>query len=189
LKTTMRQVDPTQWLAEPGDALFAYALRRVRSRELAEDLVQETLLAAIRQVGSFDGRSAVRTWLTGILRHKLIDSLRRAKVRKAESLGEADTAWSFTPAGGWAGKPTDFGADPASQADNSELGRIIDGCGSKLPPQLRTAFLLRDVDGLSVEEACHSLAISANHLAVRLYRARLLLRACIERYLAEGAEP
>ena len=76
-ETGVRQSEPALWLEQHGDALFAYALGRTRNRATAEDLVQDTLLAAFASRDAFKGGSAERTWLIGILKHKVIDCLRR----------------------------------------------------------------------------------------------------------------
>src|SRR5688572_2814348 len=70
-------IDPTKWVDEHGDYLFRYAIVRLRDETLAEDIVQETLLAAIQSLASYSGKSAERTWLTGILKHKIIDYYRK----------------------------------------------------------------------------------------------------------------
>jgi RNA polymerase sigma-70 factor (ECF subfamily) len=185
----MTTTDPTRWLDDHGDLLFGYALRRVRRREVAEDLVQETLLAAFRQIGSFDGRGEPGTWLVGILRHKIVDHVRREAIRRAEPLDDGDVErceWGFAADGSWAAMPTDWAADPARRADAAELRRAIDDCRAKLPPPLAAAYAARDVEQLTVEQACDLLDVSPNHLAVRLYRARMAMRGCVEKYLTGG---
>src|SRR5947209_8093035 len=90
------------WLEEHGDALYAYALTRVRSADAAEDIVQETLLAALTAKETFAGQSAQRTWLLGILKHKLIDHLRKSIRQRPLTELDADvTAECFTEQGEW----------------------------------------------------------------------------------------
>src|SRR5215218_10549615 len=77
VRTEERAADPRAWLADHGDYLYRYALAAARDREAAEDLVQETLLAAWRARAEFAGRASERTWLTAILKRKAVDWLRR----------------------------------------------------------------------------------------------------------------
>jgi RNA polymerase sigma-70 factor (TIGR02943 family) len=168
--------DALGWLDAHGDALFAYAAKRLRDRHACEDLVQETLLAAWTARSSFAGQSQLRTWLIGILRHKLIDRLRKsARETSLEDSHEGD----FGPAGAWNRSPGPW-ASPASQLQEQELIRLIEDCRDKLPGHLWAAFMARDVDDLSVEEACKILDLTPTHLGVRLHRARLLLRECVD---------
>jgi RNA polymerase sigma factor (sigma-70 family) len=170
------------WLDEHGDALFSYAVRRLHRRDAAEDLVQDTLLAALQSARRIDDDRAIRGWLMGILKHKLIDHFRRESVRRSDSLSDVSVE-PFNADGYWNRPPTDWFDDPSRRAQASELSRQTRDCQSRLPPTLQAAYVLRDIDQEDVDSVCHQLSISANHLAVRLYRARLLLRECIESYL------
>jgi RNA polymerase sigma-70 factor, ECF subfamily len=143
--------------------------------------VQETLLAALQSDTPIDD-NALRGWLMGILKHKLIDHFRRSAVRRAESLADEPAA-PFSADGLWNRPPARWNEDPARRLEIDELRHQVADCQAKLPAPLLAAYVLREVDGHEIESACHLLNISANHLAVRLYRARLLLRECVERYL------
>src|SRR5689334_5348279 len=92
---TSNSTHALRWLDEHGDALYAYALPRVRNADVAEDLVQETLLAAIKAHKNFAGNSAERTWLTGILKHKLIDHLRKSTRQRPLSELDVDVTEEF----------------------------------------------------------------------------------------------
>ena len=179
-----KRSDPSTWVDQHADALFRYALLRVRRGDVAEDLVQETLLSALRARGGFAGKSSERTWLVGILRRKIIDHFRdlaKATTATGVDLGEQAVAGMFTRGGIWKADLAPWSSDPAELAQNKEFWQVLHDCASKLPPLLADAFSLRELEGLPTDEICKILNISASNLSVRLHRARLLLRDCLER--------
>ncbi len=180
--------DPASWVDLYGDFLYRYALSRVRNASVAEDLVQETFLAALKARRNFQGRSAVRTWLIAILKHKTVDYIRK-KVRekasdKVESLLDAaagdfiDTG--FNSRGGWKKPPAKWGANPTEIYEQKEFIDILYRCLGELPERQAQAFMLREIDGLTTDEICKALGISATNSWVILYRARIQLRQCLE---------
>ncbi|MEQ8662463.1 MAG: sigma-70 family RNA polymerase sigma factor, partial [Gammaproteobacteria bacterium] len=184
---------PELWLDMHGDALYAFAMLRVRHAATAEDLVQETLLAALDAHARFDGRASVRTWLIGILKHKVIDHLRkhgREIGADLDGLLRAEqAAWEakFDPTGHWLERPHNWG-DPAAIAENGALGAALEACIERLPEKARMLFVLREIDGLTTAELLEMLGISsAGNLWVMLSRARERLRACLEQGWFAGA--
>ena len=183
--------DPSAWVDRHGDYLYRYALMRLRDPALAEDAVQETLLAALQSRKAFEGRSAERTWLTGILKHKLVDHFRKAS-RQAYSNsdraeGEAfEHDELFRADGEWKGHfdptraPVEWCAGPAELLEQGEFWETFRRCIQPLPPRITSAFTLREMEGLSSEEICEVLGITANNLWVMLHRARMHLRRCLE---------
>ena len=167
-----------------GDCLYRYALLRVRAPELAAELVQETFLEALRGWDKFAGRSSERTWLVGILKHRIIDHLRRT-TRERSSSAEAHARPFDDPAfdarGHWRAIPDSWRGDPSAVLESREFWDVFGVCLSKLPRGLADAFFLREVDGLSAEETRELLAISADNLWTRLHRSRSLLRDCLQR--------
>ena len=186
-------VGAAAWLDQHGDYLFSYAVKCVRSVDLAEDLVQETLLAAIVAQGSFAGRSAVRSWLTGILKHKIADHRRRTKRHAvpsqtgtpvAASPSEANLAeWvddQFTARGKWKAQPARWGGDPSAESERNELSKILAGCLDALPPRVAEVFLLVERTESSAQLSSNVLGVSTTNIAVILHRARMALRRCLE---------
>jgi RNA polymerase sigma-70 factor (ECF subfamily) len=174
----------TQWLADYGDDLLAYALTRVHDLDVAEDLVQETYLAAFQAVDRFEGRSSARTWLIGILRNKVADFFRR-KSRQSLHAIDAETASPdelFNARGFWQTKPDRWTQNPACALENEEFWRVFDECRAQLPPAVAIAFVLRELDQLATDEICATLDISRSAFSVRMHRARAALRACLERH-------
>jgi RNA polymerase sigma-70 factor (ECF subfamily) len=177
------QTDPTQWLDAHGDALFRYALLRLRDSQQAEDVVQDTLLAALRSRDRFSGKSSERTWLVGILKHKIVDRVRenqRAAVTTDTDAPESWTAEHFDRRGVWHHKPKSWGRAPEADLEQKEFWTVFHRCMSELPQRLAKAFFLRDVDHLNSDEVCDVMGISATNLWTILHRARLHLRRCLE---------
>ena len=169
----------TRWLEEHGDALFQYARQRVRSTEVAEDLVQETLIAAIGAYGRFEGRSSVRTWLTGILRRKIVDHLRRvSRERVAKQQHEQEPFFSSN--GHWHRSLPNWPDDPQQSLENKEFWIALDKCCEQLTGPVSAAFRMRELEEMSTPEICKILEITPTNLSVRLHRARLMLRQCLE---------
>lgn len=181
--------DPGRWLDDHGDYLFKYAVFRLRDDTAAEDAVQETFLAGLKAYEKFEGRGSERTWLVGILKHKIIDHFRKAE--REAPIGEGgdegpEHADFFERADEWVGHwnadhaPSEWHATPAELIERSDFWRVFSDCLSPLPQRTASAFTMREVDGLKSEEICEILSISVNNLWVMLHRARLHLRNCLE---------
>ena len=173
-------VVPEGWLREHGDVLWRYASARAPAGTV-EDLLQETLMAALKAWPTFDKRSSVQTWLIGILSHKVAD-LYRLRARDGAMLAsEAAPDDQFTPAGKWASVPSDW-----SRVPDAALIEAMRACRDKLPPVLGDALELRDLRQFSTDAVCQELGITPTNLWTRLHRARLALRRCIEAGLGTG---
>jgi RNA polymerase sigma-70 factor (ECF subfamily) len=183
-----RSVDPSAWVDQHGDALFRYALMRVRNTSVAEDLVQDTLLAALQAYAGFAGRASERTWLIGILKHKIIDYFRRSSRQPLAELANEDAFEhsEFFRTGEWTDHwktdyaPGEWQATPAELVEQNEFWEVFNQCLMPLSPRMASAFTLREVDGLSSDEICKALEISTTNLWVLLHRARLHLQHCLE---------
>ncbi len=173
--------DPADWVDRYGDALLRYACARVADRPLAEDLVQDTFLAAFRHRAQFDGKSSFGTWLVAILRRKIIDHYRKAGRSPdldAETLAAVEDP--FTSKGKWTFSSKKWRTGPADLAENAEFWRVLADCISTMPSHLAQSFQLRELGKVSVDDVVRLTGITAKHLAVRLHRSRLLLRECLE---------
>ena len=180
---------PETWLQEHGDALYAFAMKRVRDANLAEELVQETLLAAMEGRDSFAGRSTERTWLTGILKYKVLQHFRRAgRATKEVVTAECEelVAAQFTRWGKWKHHLGAWAGDPAALCENEEFLGVLQECLEKLPPRLADVFLLTEQHRLPAEALGKVLGTSATNIHVMLFRARSALRICLnENYFQE----
>ncbi len=171
------------WVDEHAGYLFRYALPRVRDHHAAEELVQETFLAAMKTLDSFQSKSSPRTWLVGVLRHKIMDLFRKIdRKRETESLDVSDPAidsW-FDNKGRWIKAPEHIDVDPAALQERADFWVVFEGCLGALPELQADAFSLRIMDDVESKEVCKVLSISSTNLWVLLHRARARLRACLE---------
>ncbi|MGC8559832.1 MAG: sigma-70 family RNA polymerase sigma factor [Phycisphaerae bacterium] len=179
-----RSVPATEtWVANYGDMLFRYVRLRVRDDATAEELVQETFLAALQGLKNFSGQSSFGTWLVGILKHKLIDHLRR-QVRETPAAMDDDGAVSgmFNSFGHWTSMATPHAwkSSPEELAQQADTQRALKTCMEALPRRYREVFVMRVMDGVETEEMCKILELNPNNLYMMLHRARLRLRACLE---------
>jgi len=166
--------------------LLRVALLQLRDNDLAEDVVQDTLVAALQAAGGFSGRSSVKTWLTGILKHKIVDAIRKkGRTPAMSSLDEEcqidDFDALFDESGHWENPPANWG-DPEALFSRKEFFDVMDFCLEKLPPNTARVFMMREVMELEGDEICKELTITSTNLWVILYRARLALRECLEQH-------
>jgi RNA polymerase sigma-70 factor (TIGR02943 family) len=163
--------------------LLRYARSQLRNEAWAEDAVSDTLLAALEKPQAFAGASALKTWLVGILKHKLIDQLRR-HAREATVLDRDDSedmdALLFDETGHWRNTPVDWGDQPEALFGQRQFLAVLDACVEKLPGVQGRVFMMREWLELDSEEICKELAISTTNLWVLLHRARLRLRECLQ---------
>lgn len=174
---------PETWVEEHGDYLFRCAMVRLRSQELAEEMVQETLLAALEGRDRFRGQASVRTWLVGILKHKIVDYFRRNSREFSVSVlasSEDSVEKVFDRDGNWRVQPAAWRDSPAETLEKREFWQTFETCMSELPQRLAQVFALREFDGLKSEEICKLLDISATNLDVIMYRTRLRLARCLD---------
>ncbi len=193
--TSKTRHNPESWLEEHGDYLYSYAMSRLREPETAEEMVQDTLLAALQSLNKFAGNCSERTWLVSILKHKIIDhyrrSSRRANVENIDAL-VAEPEESFQAEGEWQGHwkngagPLDWGSDPYRELEKNEFWLAFEACLAELPPRLARVFTLREIEAHSSSEVCAILNITESNLWVMLHRARTQLRKSLERRWFEG---
>ena len=169
--------------------LMRYALAQLRDGQLAEEAVQEALLAALESVHGFGGRSSLRTWLTSILRFKVIDLQRRAVTERAlveltDFAAEAgEEGWLdelFDDTGHWRQAPNAW-SDPEAALEQSRFWQAFQGCLDKLPPAGARVFFKREIVGEETAVICKEEGITASNCWVILHRARLALRSCLEK--------
>ncbi len=158
-----RELEPEGWVDRHGDAMFRYALRWVHSSAIAEELVQDSFLEALRARDTFRGRSSERTWLVGILRHKILDHVRRSsRERCVEGLAAIDDIHGryFDRRGHWKVSPGRRWGDPSLDLERHEFWAALGQCLARLPAALSDAFLLRELDGLESDAICETLRIT-----------------------------
>lgn len=164
--------------------LLRYASLQLRDAGAAEDAVQDTLVAALEGIERFAGRSSLKTWLTGILKHKIIDHLRRQAREQPlvndNAQNEAEAVDQLFRADGHWDKAPRTWADPDQALENRKFLEALQRCTEDLPPKTARVFMMRDVMEMSTDAICKELDITATHCWVMLHRARLALRECLE---------
>lgn len=174
-----------QQLVALRDYLMRFARLQLRNDAWAEDAVSETLLAALAKPQAFEARSQLKTWLVGILKHKIIDTLRqRQREVVLDGGSDDDTAdpldhMAFKTDGHFAEKPAEWG-NPERDMQSRQFFAVLEACTEKLPPAQGRLFLMREWLELSSEDICKELSLTPTNLYVQLHRARLRLRECLE---------
>lgn len=177
---TVELTDPTAWVDRHGDLLFRYAMTRIGDRHVAEDLVQETFVAALKS-GKFSGQAEEHTWFVGILKHKIVDYYRRRdRERPNPAIQPKKQEELFDEKGWWRVQPAKWPVDAGNTLETAEFWEAFRLCLAGLPQRMRLVFSLREMDDHSTEQVCEEFQITASNLGVLLYRARMGLRRCLE---------
>lgn len=171
-------------LSEVRCYLLRYAGLRLRDPALAEDAVQETLLAAVGGGAGFAGKSQYKTWLVGILKHKIVDIIQKASRDRTfnapdEAAGSAEVDELFKADGQWHELPSNWG-NPEKSLEDKRFWEIFQRCLDVMPARTARIFMMREIAGLTSDEICKDLAITQTNLSVILHRARLGLRGCLD---------
>lgn len=180
-QTTSEDVNAiaTNWVETHGDYLFNFAIGQLRDTNLAEDLVQETFLAALKSQNSFSGRSSERTWLVSILRHKIYDHLRKTCRERAVRVdplpADTDEAASADSLA-WIHQVAAESVSPSRRIELAEFRQHLEAAMGKLPPRIAQVFQLYTIEERPNREVCERLNISESNLWVMLHRARKQLR-------------
>lgn len=165
-------------------ALLRFAALQLRNDSLAEDVVQDTLIAVLEKPERFAGQSSLRTYVTGILKHKIIDALRGARrevrIEAEDGQSDADAIDAlFKPDGHTVDMPRQWG-DPGAALEQKDFFRVLELCLERLPPRNARIFMMREWLELDTDEICKELGISSSNAWVMLYRARIQLRECLD---------
>ena len=172
-------------VAEHRAYLLRFAKLQLRNDVWAEDAVSETTLAALTSHQSFGNRSQLKTWLVGILKHKVLDQFRHnARQVCVDAIPESDggeelDALLFKSDGHFAQTPSDWG-NPEQDLSSRQFFVVLEACTDKMPAALGRVFLMREWLEMSSEEICKELGLTSTNLYVQLHRARLRLRECLE---------
>lgn len=179
--------DDPAYLAQLRHDLLRFARLELRDAEAAEDAVQEALAAAWGQANRFDGQSTHKTWVFGILRHKLIDTIRARRRTVNLSALEAELDGEtlldrelFKANGHWTSHATPRPwPQPETILQQQQFWMLFEACLDHLPEHIGRAFMMREFLDFEIDDICAELTLSANHCSVLLYRARTRLRACL----------
>lgn len=192
IDNSKNSLKPEHWVDEYGDFLYSYAVTRVYSQEIAEDIIQETFYSAFKAKDKFQGKSNERTWLVSILKNKIIDYYRK-KANNPElpdydfELETEIEDSSFISKGAFKGHwkdgkgPGDWHLSPINKLESEEFYQVLFRCLSFLPEKWAAAFTLKNMEDAESEIICKNLNISASNLWVIMHRARMQLRDCMEK--------
>ncbi|MEM8733667.1 MAG: sigma-70 family RNA polymerase sigma factor [Planctomycetota bacterium] len=172
------------WVDEHADYLYRFACSKVDDSNVVDDLLQETYLAAVRGRSGFRAEASVRSWLVAILRLKIIDHYRaKAKHKRVTSIDSEETPFREDRLEAW-------DVSVSQPLENAEFWSVMHACVDKLPTTLSKAYFMREMEDCPPEQVCDTLSITAKNLAVRLFRARALLRDCLDRnWFSSNREP
>ena len=173
--------DVEAWVEQFGDRLFRYAILRTGNREIAEDLLQETFLAAVNGLKEFRREASPMTWLSAILRRKIADHFRRRERHDPRTLA-TDIATSEETDWDWPDAAQAWSIDPGKIVEDREFWEVFGRCLRSLPPTLSEAYILRDLEGESPKNICEMLGISGTNLSMRLKRARVAMRDLLQKH-------
>lgn len=171
-----------EWIQLYGESLFRYAHQRVSQEAIAKDLVQETYLAAWRNRDTYNGDASPKTWLFLILKRKLIDHYRKASLVNREVETELDTHEYFDESGHW--REDHYPKEWQPQIDplqSKEFNRVLDQCKAKMKSLPAAVFSLKYLEDQNSDEICAALSITPSHYWVLMHRAKIQLRACLEK--------
>jgi RNA polymerase sigma-70 factor (TIGR02943 family) len=185
-------INPDSWVSEYGDYLYRFTLLRVSDSEQAKDLVQETFISALKSKDNFKGQSSVKTWLTAICKHKILDYYRKSNrevpiSQLQKNLDEDNdiTDSLFVKNGHW--KTGEMANENLGELNliNDEKAKSIKECLDNLAPKYRRIFIAREIDEISTDDICTELKISSSNLWVILHRARLKMQKCLGHIMAD----
>lgn len=186
LSTSANITDPQRWVSNYADELYGYAFSKTGDSALAEDLVQETFLAALNTVSQFRGDSSERTWLYSILKFRIAGHYRKASTRHEMRLTEQGQDLAdhfFVEDGAWRpeSRPKEWALDHSSVLENRELAQALERCIERLNESQKKLVVLKMIEETEVTRICKELQITATNYWVIIHRAKLQLRACLEK--------
>lgn len=179
-------LSPHKWVENHADYLYAYAVSRLNDEELAQDLVQEVFLAALQRADKFEGKSSERTWLTAILKHKVIDVYRKRSSglnNATVKLAEQEQQDFFVEDGHWseAHYPREFKAEDSDPLHNKEFNKVLQYCMQKLPALWLAVFTMKHMEDQPSSVICSELKLTDANFWVIIHRTKLNLRACLQK--------
>ncbi|AYL98845.1 sigma-70 family RNA polymerase sigma factor [Mucilaginibacter celer] len=181
--------DPRKWVDLHSDYLYKYALTRINDTETARELVQDTLLAGLERLDKFEGKSTERTWLTAILKNKVVDVYRKRSSAFIKQPGletaEHEMDDFFEPdACNWKPdhRPQEFGIEQPDCLERKEFKQILQKCMQKLPGLWLSVFTMKHMDEEATDTICADLNITPSNFWVIIHRAKLNLRECLQKH-------
>jgi len=182
-KPKTQTINPERWVDDHGNYLYNFALGRLRNQTESENVVQETFLAALTAKDKFKGNSSERTWLIGILKHKIVDFMRKSyKEKPVTDLVQDNKAINdfFDQTVHFKKQPSGWLPNADELLEKEEFWKVFMQCCEKIPQTACAAFTLKEIDKVDTKEICDVLSITPANFWVLMHRARLQLRQCLE---------
>lgn len=178
-------INPEKWIVNHGDYLFNFAMGRVFSAAIAEDLIQDTFFSALRNRKTFRGESSERTWLISILKRKIIDHFRKKSTQKENNILDEETPFRKEGIlkGHWENErgPTSKIFEEDQTLDNEEFIKALNMCLSKIPAKIAMIFSMKIMDEMDTDTICKEINVTPSNIWTSLYRCRMRLRECLEK--------
>lgn len=185
MKNTSSKTELTDWVRLYTKELYVWAYRKTSDRELSEDLVQETFLAAAEGMTSFKNESQPKTWLYGILKNKIAEHYRKSlRLNITTTLPFDEISTFFSAGGGWqmSAMPQAWQGETDNLTDLPAFNKVFDGCIEHLPSVMNACIRLRFLDEKKGEQICQELGLTTTNYWQLIHRAKLQLRDCLEKY-------
>lgn len=181
LSETEKQQRFQLWVREYSDMLYSHAVFRGFDHNSAKDFVQDTFFAAWKNMEGFEGKASVKNWLFVILKNKMTDHYRKAMGHATVMISEYET--QFDDAGHWEklSYPKELTVTAADAVENADFHEILESCSGKLNKVQKTVFFMKYMDDLESDDICEQLSITANNYWTILHRAKVQMRACLEK--------
>lgn len=184
-ETTNKEEIFRKWVDDYSDLLYRYSLAHLNDEELAKDQVQETFLAAWRNIEGYSGEASVKNWLFVILKRKIVDHFRKSSTKWEVEMvhNEHHDASFFDEEDHWRKGmyPKEWSVNFSDRTESKEFYEVFKSCGKKLKEIQNSVFIMKYVDGFESEEICKELGITASNYWVLIHRAKVHLRACLEK--------
>ena len=177
------RLNPHKWVSSYADYLYTYASFRINDHDMARDLVQETFLAALERKDKFQGRSTEKTWLTSILKNKIVDVYRAKAKKSSNSIDSTDTDFFDPDDGHWNDhrRPAELVIEQPDALENKEFQRILQACMKKLPALWFSVFSMKYIDEETAEQICSQLKLTPSNFWVIIHRTKVNLRSCLQK--------
>lgn len=180
-------LNPHTWVSRYADYLYTYAAFRINDEHLARDLVQDTFLAALERMGKFEGRSTEKTWLTAILKNKIIETYRARSITPSKGFepmnSDSHTEFFNPDDGHWNDQhsPVALGIEHTDALENKEFQKVLQACMKKLPALWLSVFSMKHIYGETTEMICRELRLTSSNFWVIIHRTKVNLRSCLQK--------
>ncbi len=185
MENTISKTELTEWVKLYTRELYSWAFQKTSDRQLSEDLVQETFLAAAESRGSFKRESQPKTWLYGILKNKIAEHYRKSLRQNITTTLPPDELLAFFDDNGqWekSAAPQSWNSEPERLTDQPAFNKVFDGCIEHLPATMNACIRLKFLDEKKGEQICQELGLTSTNYWQLIHRAKLQLRDCLEKY-------